>query len=129
MSCRMGSRSLFAAARPSEPKAAWRPGCGASAGFFSGASLVGGDGKTTIFGVAAREVAAVKVELGDGRLVDARLYDAPPELDVELRFFIVRLLLAPHAPVTQSLPTGMYEPIRAYNAYDRDGRPIERFED
>jgi hypothetical protein len=95
----------------------------AAAGFFSGGSLVGGDGKTTIFGVSAPEVAAVKVELGDGRLVDARLYDAPPELDVELRFFIARLFLAPHVPISR------YEPVRAYNAYDRDGRLIERFED
>jgi hypothetical protein len=95
----------------------------AVAGFFSGGSLVGGDGRTTIFGVAAPEVAAVKVELGDGRLVDARLYDAPPELGVELRFFIVRLFLAPHVPISR------YEPVRAYNAYDRSGGLIERFED
>ena len=49
----------------------------ALAGQVSGGGLVGGDGKTTIFGVAAEDVAAVKVELRDGNIVDAPLYDAP----------------------------------------------------
>ncbi|HEX9380334.1 MAG TPA: hypothetical protein VF891_02465 [Gaiellaceae bacterium] len=94
----------------------------AVAGFFSGSNLVGGDGKATIFGVAAHEVAAVKVELGDGRVVDAPLYDAPAALGTDVRFFIVRLSLGP-------LERRSGSPIRAYSAYDRDGRLIERAED
>jgi hypothetical protein len=101
----------------------------AIAGFVSGGALVGGDGKTTIFGVAARDVAGVTVELRDGTVVDAALYDAPSKLDEQLRFFLVRLALSPHAPVRQSLPLPIYDPVRAYNAYDRDGRLIERVED
>ena len=62
----------------------------AVAGQVSGGGLVGGDGKTTIFGVAAEEVAAVKVELRSGLTVDAALYDAPPDLDAEVRLFIVQ---------------------------------------
>jgi hypothetical protein len=115
-------------AKPATDSSGAGPPIHAVAGFFSGGSLVGGDGKATIFGVAAPEVAAVKVELGDGRLVDAQLYDAPPALDVELRFFIVRLFLAPHVSAPH-VPISRYEPVRAYNAYDRDGLLIERFED
>jgi hypothetical protein len=91
----------------------------AVAGFVSGGGLLGGDGKTTIFGVAAPEVAAVKVELRDGPSVDATLYDAPPELQEERRFFIVRLSLRPSAS----------DPVRAYSAYDREGALIERVVD
>jgi hypothetical protein len=111
-------------AKPATDSSGAGPPVHAVAGFLSGGGLVGGDGKTTIFGVAAHEVAAVKVELGDGRVVDATVYDAPPDLDEQLRFFIVRLSLPPHAPVTDTLPA--YEPVRAYSAYDREGTLIER---
>jgi hypothetical protein len=93
----------------------------AVAGFVSGGGLVGGDGKTTIFGVAAHEVAAVKVELRDGRVVDTSLYDSPPGLDAEVGFFIVRLALPPQRFRDEG-------PVRAYIAYDRDRNLIERFE-
>lgn len=107
----------------------------AVAGQVSGGGLVGGDGKTTIFGVAAEEVAAVKVELRSGLAVDAALYDAPPDLDAEVRFFIVRLLLAPrqrdpgdaardYGPGGASLEAD--NPVRALIAYDRNGNVIER---
>ena len=107
----------------------------AVAGQVSGGGLVGGDGKTTIFGVAAEDVAAVKVELRDGNIVDAPLYDAPPELHAKVRFFIVRLLLAPaerdpdrapreYGPGGASLGTD--HPVRAFIAYDRKGNVIER---
>jgi hypothetical protein len=98
---------------------------------------VGGDGKTTIFGVAAKDVAAVKLHLRDGRILDAALFDAPPELNAEVRFFIVRSLLPP----TQREPgdrTRVYgpggvslepeNPVRAFIAFDRDGKIIERVE-
>lgn len=110
----------------------------AVAGQVSGGGLVGGDGKTTIFGVAAEDVAAVKLELRDGRILGVPLYDAPPELDSEVRFFIVRLLLPPsqrepgdptrvYGPGGASLGTD--SPVRAYIAYDRSGNMMERVED
>lgn len=94
----------------------------AVAGFFSGSNLVGGDGKATIFGVAAHEVAEVKIELRDGQVISAPVYDAPPRLQTQVRFFIVRL------------PPGELEhrvgsPVQAYSAYDETGTLIERIED
>jgi hypothetical protein len=94
----------------------------AVAGFFSGGNLVGGDGKATIFGVAAHEVAAVRVELRDGRVVDAPLYDAPRDLRADVAFFIVRLSVG-------GVGLGEGSPVRAYSAYDPEGRLIERVED
>ena len=91
-------------------------------GFVSGGNLVGGDGKATIFGVAAREVAAVEVELADGRRVEALLYDAPAELRADVKFFIVRLALPPQRLSGDG-------PVRAYLAYDSGGELIERVED
>jgi hypothetical protein len=90
----------------------------AVAGFRTGA-LVGGDGKSTIHGVSAREVEAVTVELADGRTLETELYEAPPELNAEIGIFIVRL----------RLPSGRENPIRAYNAYGPDGTLIERVVD
>jgi hypothetical protein len=82
-------------------------------GFVSGGGLVGGDGKMTIFGVAATEVTRVTVELRDGRVVDAPLHDAPAALEANVRFFIVRL-----PPLPQRL--GEVGPVVAYNAYAGD---------
>jgi hypothetical protein len=109
----------------------------AVAGQVSGSGLVGGDGKTTIFGVAAKDVAAVKLQLRDGRILDAPLFDAPAELEAEVRFFIVRLLL----PQTQRQPgdrtreygpggavLGADSPVRAFVAYYPDGTVMERVE-
>lgn len=109
-------------AKPAADTSGSGPPTHAIAGFFSGGNLVGGDGKASIFGVAARDVAAVKVELRDGQVVDAPLYDAPSELSVDVRFFIVRLSLG-------KLERRPENPVRAYSAYDRDGRLIERVED
>lgn len=97
-------------------------GTHAIAGFFSGGNLVGGDGKATIFGAAAPDVAAVKVELGDGRIIEAPLQEAPPELRTDVRFFLLRLTLA-------QLERGRESPVRAYSAYDRGGGLIERVPD
>lgn len=109
----------------------------AVAGQVSGGGLVGGDGKTTIFGVAAEDVAAVKVELRDGSTIDAPLYDAPPELDARVRFFIVRLRIpsAPRDPARSGRvygpdgqPLGGESPVRSFVAYDRNGNVNERVE-
>jgi hypothetical protein len=79
----------------------------------------------------------VKLELRDGRLIDAPLYDAPPDLNANVRFYIVRLLLPSsrrkpgepprvYGPDGRSL--GADSPVRAYIAYDRNGGVIERVE-
>lgn len=94
----------------------------AVAGFFSGGNLVGGDGKATIFGVVAHDVSTVTVQLRDGRVVEAPLYDAPPALKSEVRFFIVRIK-------PPELERGPENPVLAYSAYDREGMLIERVED
>lgn len=125
-------------AKPATDSSGSGPPVHAVAGQVSGGGLVGGDGKTTIFGVAAEDVAAVKVELRDGRIVDATLYDAPPELGAEVRFFVVRLLLVPeqrnpgratrdYGPGGASLETD--NPMRALIAYDSSGKVIERVEE
>lgn len=125
-------------AKPATNSSGSGPPVHAVAGQVSGGGLVGGDGKTTIFGVAAEDVAAVKVELRGGNIVDAPLYDAPPELDAKVRFFIVRLLLLPkqrgpgdptrvYGPGGASLETD--NPVRTFIAYDRSGNVIERAED
>ena len=109
------------AKRPTDTSGAGAP-THAVAGFVSGARLAGGDGKTTVFGVAAQDVAAVKVEFRDGRLVDAAVHDAPPELAADVKFFIVRLDL-PRQPLNGD------SPVAAYRAYDHEGNLIERFAD
>jgi hypothetical protein len=124
-------------AKPTTDSSGSGPPMHAVAGRVSSSRLVGGDGKTTIFGVAAEDVAAVKLELTDGRLVDAPLYDAPADLDANVRFYIVRLLLAssqrrPAAPSRGYGPNGSSlgsdSPVRAYIAYGRNGALIERVE-
>lgn len=105
------------------------------AGQISGGGLVGGDGKTTIFGVAAGDVAAVRIELRDGRTIDASVYDAPAALEAEVRLFIARVAIAPN----RSDPGGGRRgygpggavlegdsPVLAFVAYDRRGDVIER---
>jgi hypothetical protein len=94
----------------------------AVAGFYSSGNLVGGDGKATIFGVAAEEVVSVKLELRDGRIIDAPLYEAPDGLTTNVRFFVVRLELSQ----LEQLPGN---PARAYIAYGANGQVIERFSD
>lgn len=89
-------------------------------GFLSGSTLVGvSDGKATVFGVAASDVAKVKIELADGRLVDTELFDAPAALRSHVRLFIVRLRLG-------ALERTVEGGVHAFRAYDRDGRLMER---
>jgi hypothetical protein len=89
-------------------------------GFLSGSNLVGvRDGKATVFGVAASDVAKVKVELADGRLVDTELFDAPTALRTDVRLFIVRLQLG---ALERTAESGVH----AFLAYDSDGQLIER---
>jgi hypothetical protein len=95
-------------------------------GFFSQGNIVGGDGKATIFGVAAQEVAAVKVELRDGRVEEAPLYDAPPDLRANVHFFIIRLTVSNVGP---NWGPGVASPVRAFSAYDRIGKLIERVQE
>jgi hypothetical protein len=109
-------------AKPASHTSGGGPPIHAVAGQVSGGGLVGGDGKGTIFGVAASDVARVQIELSDGRVVEARLYDAPPELDTSVRFFIVRLALP-------SQPLHGVERVRAFLAYNARGELIERFAD
>lgn len=124
-------------AKPASDSSGSGPPIHAIAGQVSSGGLVGGDGKTTIFGVTAEDVAAVKLELRGGRVIDAPLYDAPPDLDANVRFYIIRLLLpsgqrAPgEAPLTYGAggaSLGTASPVRAYIALDRNGALIERVE-
>jgi hypothetical protein len=96
------------------------------AGFVSGSNLLGvSDGKTTIFGAAASDVAAVKVELIDGRLVETQIFDAPPELVVDVKLFIVRLSLG---ALDHTAGRDAWYGARGLRAYDADGRLMERVE-
>ncbi len=124
-------------AKPASDSSGSGPPIHSIAGQVSSGDLVGGDGKTTIFGIVAEEVAAVKLELSDGRLIDAPLYDAPPDLDANVRFYIVRLLLPsgqrepgepPRAYGSGGASLGIDSPVRAYIAYDRNGDLIQRVE-
>jgi hypothetical protein len=124
-------------AKPASDSSGSGPPIHAIAGRVSGGSLVGGDGKTTIFGIVAEDVAGVKLELSDGRVIDAPLYDAPPPVDANVRFYIIRLLLPsgqrepgepPRAYVPGGASLGTDSPVRAYIAYDRNGDLMERVE-
>jgi hypothetical protein len=106
-------------AKPETSTGGAGPPTHAIAGFVSGGGLVGGDGKTSIFGVAAAGVAAVRIELAGGQEVDASLHDPPPTLDADVRFFLVRLPLPPQGLDSES-------PVRAYEAYDQSGMLLER---
>lgn len=107
----------------------------AIAGQVSGGGLVGGDGKTTVFGVAAEDVAAVKIEMRSGQMLDAALYDAAPELGTTVQFFIARVLLPAESRPNQAgrvygpgQPLADESAVRAFVAYDRHGDVIERAE-
>jgi hypothetical protein len=89
-------------------------------GFISFAGLIGAaDSKTSIFGVTAPDVASLQIELRDGRVLKPRLYDPPPELNAQIRFFISRLDLPPYRAGTGS-------PVRFYTAFNQEGVLIER---
>jgi hypothetical protein len=92
-------------------------------GFISFPGLIGAaDSKTSIFGVAAPEVASIQVELRDGHVLKPRLYDAPPALNAQVKFFISRLDLPPYRP-------GAGSPVRFYTAFNQEGVLIERVPD
>ncbi len=75
-------------------------------------------------GVAAANVSRVEVELNDGGSVQARVYDAPAALGLDLKFFLVRT----RPPENGAPKVGAPEPpFRAFRAYDADGRLLERF--
>jgi hypothetical protein len=84
--------------------------------------FAGENSNASIFGVAAQDVAAIEIDLRDGRVLKPELYDAPRKLGAKLKFFIVRLPLSPPMP-------GSGSPVRFYKAYDRDGTMIERLRD
>jgi hypothetical protein len=92
------------------------------AGFFSGGNLVGGDGKATIFGIAAAEVASVKVELRNGETLTPALYAAPSELGANVKFFITRVALGQAEHRFES-------PVSSYNVYDSAGQLLEKAPD
>jgi hypothetical protein len=73
---------------------------------FSGSS-----GNATV-GIASPKVSRVAVDLCDGRSVDARLYEAPSELDTSERFFLLE-----EAPICEAM------------AIDHSGVIIARYRD
>ncbi len=82
-----------------------------------------------ISGPAAPNIAAVKVELADGRILDATLYPAPKELATRLRFYLLRIdddLPAP-APSDPANPLAR-APVRAVLAYNDTGQLLQRKE-
>jgi hypothetical protein len=92
-------------------------------GFISFAGLIGAaDSKTSIFGVAAPEVASLQIELRDGRVLKPHLYDAPTALNAQVKFFISRLDLPPYRAGTGS-------PVRFFTAFNQEGVLIERVPD
>jgi hypothetical protein len=75
-------------------------------------------------GVAAANVRRVEVELADGRRLQAPLYDAPAALGLELKFFLVRARPPEDGARKAAIPES---PVRAFSAYDAQGRLLERF--
>jgi hypothetical protein len=76
-------------------------------------------------GVVAANASRVEVELTDGRRLQAKVYDAPAALGLDLKFFLVRTRPpeygAPKVEVRELLL-----PVRAFSAYDARGRLLER---
>ncbi len=73
-----------------------------------------------VTGPTADNVARVEIELVDGRLLEAQVYEAQAELDTPLNFY----LLVDHA---SSVTTFLQQPVKALRAYDTDGALLERF--
>ena len=121
-------------AKPTSDSSGSGPPIHAIAGRVSSGGLVGGDGETTIFGVAAHDVAAVRVELENGRMIDAQLYDAPHELQTAVRFFVARLIVPSTQDTNSDQAFDERRPrslerqsvVRAFIAFDLNGNVMER---
>ena len=83
---------------------------------------LGADAPWAVAGPISANVASVRAELRDGRVLEAETYDAPPKLDTPLRFYLLRvdndIARAPGRPAT---------PVRALLAYGASGDLLERF--
>jgi hypothetical protein len=98
--------------------------------------LVGGgsyqgrpDDDLWISGVAAANVRRVEVELADGRLLQAVVYDAPAALRLELKFFLIRTPFRLRTRWDSTSGAELPEPpFRAFSAYDTRGDLLERFD-
>jgi hypothetical protein len=80
-----------------------------------------------ISGVAADNVRRVEVELTDGRRLQTRLYDAPAALALDVKCFLVRTRFRIRKRWDSGSGFEVPElPFLAFNAYDADGRLLER---
>lgn len=116
-------------AKPTADTSGAGPPIHSVAGFVANGGLVGSDGKTTILGLATSDVASVEVELRNGAVLDASVYNSPADLETPLKVFIVRTALhEAHQSIPsprQGLPAAK-DPVRAYGAFDDNGNLIER---
>lgn len=84
-------------------------------------------GDLWINGVAAANVSRVEVELVDERRLQARVYEAPAALRLDLKFFLVRtrfdMQTTPEHNPNVDIPD---LPLRAVSVYDARGRLLER---
>ncbi len=104
-----------------EPLDAAHPGAPSPKGWISGAISSQPGAATVIDGVVAEEVARVEVVLGDGRILDAPVIEAPAELRADVDFFLLQVPADNSIP----LPSGF---VRAFIAYDGKGRVLEQSE-
>lgn len=74
-------------------------------------------------GVASAEVGRVDIERTDGRRLQAALYDAPAELGLNLKFFLVRTRPHDGGTTPVRIPAS---PVSAIAAYDHRGQLLER---
>ncbi len=75
---------------------------------------------------------SVRVELRDGRTLDAKVYDAPAGLGTPLRFYLLRTDAALQTAAVRDRSGREVQhplsPVSAVSAYDRDGNLLERLE-
>ena len=84
--------------------------------------LAGGEGRRLyVAGPVAENVARVEVELIEGQIVEAPVYEAPPELDVDVDFYFVRANRASEVPSDR-------HPVKSLRAYDAAGALLERLD-
>ncbi len=103
-------------------------------GYFSSGSISSSAVVTVVAGPTAPTVARVEIELRNGQILPAQMYDAPPKLQTHLRFYLLRAHL--RSPGTRLLPQAQkrrpdarlpINPVRAIRAYDKSGKLLERF--